>query len=242
MNGNAGNNLFDENDRDGEAQKMSADNSQIPIGAPPEAGVKDSQIRRWTLIGLAITGCLSAVFCAFFFIDLGQLPLVARYFPSPTPTLTPIPTPTPLFEPITVIAHEDFSTDYPYLENLAPDWEHSPMLPSTVTSHVEVNRDQPVLVSRCWCTTTEEILAENLPHIEWLVEADGSPIDVDTLYLSKFVDTTTACKGYDGLVEQWSEGEHTIVLTMKIDQDINDGSVDFKAGDYVETFIINVTD
>jgi len=212
---------------------------------PNLTSIEETDAKRRTvilaLIAVIIVGTCALFALVFVWFQPNQNTLFAKYFPSPTPTRVPQPSPTPDFEPITIIAHEDYSIDYPYLENLAPDWEHSPMLPSTVTSHVELNWDQPVVVSRGWCTTTEEILDENLTHIEWLVEADGGPIDVGTLNPSKFVDTTTACKGYDGLVEQWSAGEHTVILTMRVDQDINDGSIDFKAGDYVEVFIVNVT-
>lgn len=193
------------------------------------------------IVGLAVVGICALFALAFFWFQPTQPSLFANYFPSPTPTQTPQPTPTSVFEPITILAHEDYSTDYPYIEALAPDWKQSPLLPSTVTFHVAVNQGQPVVVSRGWCTTTEDILNENLTHIEWLVEADGKSIDVDSLYRSKFVDGTSACEGYDGLIEEWTEGEHKIVLTMRIDQEIHDGWGMFKAGEYIEVFIVNVT-
>jgi len=205
----------------------------------------DEQDSKKRAIGLAMIGVVIAGLCALFIMAFlwfqpDQPALFAKYFPSPTPTRTPKPTPTPVFEPITITAHEDFSSNYLYLEDLATGWE-SPLLPSKLAFHLEVNQDQPVAVSRGWCTTTEAILKDNLTHIEWLLEADGKSIDVDTLYRSKFVDNTMACEGYDGWVEKWTEGEHTISLTLRIDQEIYDGWGVFPAGEYIEIFIINVT-
>jgi hypothetical protein len=130
---------------------------------------------------------------------------------------------------------------YPALQSLVSNYQGS-SVPGTQTWNLTVNATQSVLVYVGWCTSTQTILDQNFQHIQYLVEVDGSSIDINNLYVETVQDSATNgfCKSYLGIIRTWPTGRHTIKITMRMDAQINDGWSGYPAGDYVDIFNVTV--
>ena len=101
---------------------------------------------------------------------------------------------------------------------------------------------QPVVIFAGWCTTTQDILDQNFEHLSFTLEIDGEDIPVDGLVWTDNPGNGGTCRNYSGIVWAWPLGDHTVLQTMRFDEDINDGWGDYPAGEYVDRFEITVTE
>ncbi len=92
-----------------------------------------------------------------------------------------------------------------------------------------------------WCATTSKILAANLKSIQPAFVLDG--LDVP---LAKFAvddgpgQNGEVCHAWYVLLDRWPTGVHHLVTTITFASKINDGNVDYPAGDYVLDYVVKV--
>lgn len=137
----------------------------------------------------------------------------------------------------------DPSSRYADLLSLTSDWDGGPTSPALRTYHASADRGLPILVSLGWCTTTQQILDENWAKMKYSLTIDGSPVDLQRQFaLRSFTDSVNIgpCYTYDGYTLGWSPGEHRLVWTQTIFEDLNDGLSDYAAGDYVMEWVLTV--
>jgi serine/threonine protein kinase len=195
-----------------------------------------------SLIGLLLVGGIAA---GIYFLG-GFGGNKNEPIPSPTAQInTPVFNPPPAFTPAppalarSIQPYQPQEGDhYPVLQRFVSGWAAA-LEPGLRNWEVRLRANQAVLIAPGWCTSTVDLLNQNFPHIHFLVEADGLPVDTNTLQLVEEQNPEGACRQFMGLIRNWSEGLHVIKMTMQLDAPINDGKNELPAGDYVNFF--NVT-
>lgn len=126
------------------------------------------------------------------------------------------------------LAEEDYSND-----ELA---EVGRAFPFTI----ELPGDLPVLWVYGWCTTTFEILEQNLSVMELEFSVNGTPVDVGQFEAFEEQAEDGVCRYFAAEVFAWPPGSTTTLQTKVIfSEPLNDGFADYEAGE--QTFIYTVS-
>jgi hypothetical protein len=178
-----------------------------------------------------------------FVIILSGLLLMSCLLPGMIP-LTPVPTvPAPVMEKDAdkVIEALNANNAIP-LEALAQEQytEEDLAKPGTLTYTINITDERPTYFGYGWCTTTEEILRQNLEHINVKLYFNDDELGDDVVHPVTFTRSDgLVCLQFVTLMSDWPNGEHNLEAIATFDEKINDGLADFEAGDYV--FVYNVT-
>jgi hypothetical protein len=131
--------------------------------------------------------------------------------------------------------------NYVLLEALAQEqYTEDLFKPGTRTFTVKISEDKPIYFSYGWCTTTAEILKQNLDHIKVKLYFNGDELGKDVVHpLSITRSDGLVCEDLGVLMSEWPDGQYILKSVATFDQRINDGIADYAAGDYV--FEYNVT-
>lgn len=242
--------------------------STEPVEQAPPPGGQNRAV--WLAsCGLLLVVCLGTILCAgagaFVFQAYGGT-ATARAVRIPTPTVAVATEAPPIMPTATSVAipgatrtpaapgelpiifpaaqgTPDPSSRYSDLLSLTSDWDGGPTSPDRRTYHASADRGLPILVSLGWCTTTQPILDENWAKMKYSLTINGSPVDLQRQFaLRSSTDSVNIgpCYTYDGYTTGWSPGEHRVVWTQTIFEDLNDGLSDYAAGDYVMEWVLTV--
>jgi hypothetical protein len=110
----------------------------------------------------------------------------------------------------------------------------------TLTYTINLAQSEPIAWSMGWCSTTEEILAQNFDHLRYTFTLNGQDIPVDQFVEYEYYSENVQgyCRVYRTVLTDWAPGEHTIQTVTTMDQAINDGWDDYAAG--TRTYIYKV--
>jgi hypothetical protein len=100
--------------------------------------------------------------------------------------------------------------------------------------------DQPAVLTNSWCATTADFLAQNLQHLKFFYEVDGAPLNLTNIQLLDSQTPDGYCHGFASLIRSWTEGRHNIIVTMRLDAQVDDGSGPIEAGDYLYVYHVIV--
>jgi len=134
------------------------------------------------------------------------------------------------------------ANNYVRLESLAQEQytEEDFSKPGTLTFTIKLTDDKPTYFSYGWCTTTEEILRQNLEHINVKLYFNDDKLGSDVIHPLTFTRSDgLVCVDYGVLMSEWQTGEYKLEAVAAFDEKINDGIADYAAGDYA--FVYNVT-
>ena len=112
--------------------------------------------------------------------------------------------------------------------------------PGTLTYTVEITDDRPTYFNYGWCTTTEEILQQNVEHIKLGLYFNGEPLGSDVVHPVTYQLNDMVCLDFVALLSDWPNGEYHLSAVATFDEQINDGNADFEAGDYVYEYKVTV--
>jgi hypothetical protein len=130
---------------------------------------------------------------------------------------------------------------YP-LESLAKEHytEEDFAKPGTLTFTVENPNDKPVFFSYGWCAKDDQVLKQNLEHIEVRLYLNNDELGTDVVHNVSFkMNDGQSCSDFGVLFSEWPVGEYKLKAVASFDGKINDGFADYEAGDYI--FEYNVT-
>ncbi len=113
-------------------------------------------------------------------------------------------------------------------------------VPGTLTYTVVMNQSQDVIVGYFWCTTTDEILADNWAKIEASFELDGVAIPASEFNEEAVPSGSGPCMALSAKLSEWPAGEHSFVADITFTAPLNDGFDDYAAGTYRQEFTIYV--
>ncbi len=165
--------------------------------------------------------------------------------PSPTvqqpPVFIPRPaftsTPLPLARSILPYQFQE-GDNYPPLQRFAIGWQNS--LESARNWEVRLRANQSTLIATGWCASSADLLNQNFPHIQFLIEADGLPVDTKGLQMVEEPNAETVCRQFMGIIQNWPEGGHVLRMALHLDTRLNNGMNELPAGDYVNIFNVSV--
>jgi len=176
-------------------------------------------------------------------IVVGALFIISCLLPGMIP-LTPIPTaPVPTMEKSADTLLKVLNgQDWVFLQALAEEQytEADFAKPGVLTFTVNITDDKPTYFNYGWCTTTEEILRQNIEHITVKLFFNGDELAADVVHSITFTRSDgLVCLDFGALMSNWPAGEYKLEAVATFDQKINDGLADYEAGDYI--FEYNVT-
>ncbi len=219
----------------------------LPDQVPPE---KDTT---WMwVVGVVVVLCLccgmaAALAGGYFIISQRGLSLPGFSIPSPTPA-SAVPTsaapvggvPTQIPGAMSVQPYNPTTGNYQTLQNLAPNWQAS-TTPGTSTWPVRVSATTPVGIFMGWCAIDQNTLNSNYQNLTWTAKIDGVAVPATSMFNGSYSDPTQGeCQSYSGLIKSWTPGNHTIIVILHFDQEINDGWNSYPAGDYTDVYQVTV--
>lgn len=113
----------------------------------------------------------------------------------------------------------------------------------TTRYDVKLNSSNGPLIwwSNGWCTTTDQILAQNLENIRFEMSMNDQPVSLDQAFPYFYKNSDgQSCFGYAIIMHGWTSD--TTVLTSKIIMlaSLNDGMDNYSAGtEYTKNIVIN---
>ena len=131
--------------------------------------------------------------------------------------------------------------NYVRLEALAQEqYTEDLAKPGTRTFTVKITDEKPSYFGYGWCTTTEEILKQNVEHMKVKLYFNEDVLASDVVHpLSITRSDGLVCVDFGVLMSEWTNGEYKLKAVATFADKINDGIADYPAGDYV--FEYNVT-
>jgi hypothetical protein len=135
------------------------------------------------------------------------------------------------------------SAGAPFLESLAKEQYDSAELSKagkTYTYTVAVRGEQTLIWQTNWCTTTEDILKQNLEHIQVEFVADGEVIDPGHIAVIQVPgNSDLVCTYFIASVSQWPEGDTLLEINVTFTEAINDGLGDYAQGTHTYRYEVN---
>jgi hypothetical protein len=131
--------------------------------------------------------------------------------------------------------------NYVRLEGLAEEqYTEDLAKPGTRTFTVKITDEKPTYFGYGWCTTTQEILKQNVEHMKVKLYFNEDVLGGDVVHpLSITRSDGLVCVDFGVLMSEWTNGDYKLKAVATFDDKINDGMADYPAGDYV--FEYNVT-
>lgn len=112
--------------------------------------------------------------------------------------------------------------------------------PGTLKYTIALPESENLAWASYWCTSTKEILEQNLSSLQWKFTLDGKEIPLAEFSMFNFPAGASQCFVYAAQLDEWTAGEHHLSTVFTITQDINDGMTDYKAGDYINNYTVYV--
>ena len=134
-------------------------------------------------------------------------------------------------------------TDWVHLQSLANETytQDDFAKPGTLTFTMTVTNDKPVYFSYGWCTTTHDILQQNLQHITVQLYLNDQKLGSDVAHSFAYgLANGQVCDDVGVLMSDWPPGEYHLKAIATFDAKINDGMGDYPAGDYIYDYTVTV--
>jgi hypothetical protein len=196
-------------------------------------------LRRFRFVCALALG-LAGLACA----TLPNLALPGRATATPAATATPKATPTldpaqdyELASGLTVgsVSTTDgaFDQQAPFLEAYAEE-RYDPadlsQAGETYTYTITLNREQVVLWGTNWCTTTADLLEQNVERIEVELTANEESVDPKHIGIVEVRSGDLYCTFFITSLYNWPEGKTVLEVDVTFTEAINDGIADYPAG------------
>jgi C-terminal processing protease CtpA/Prc len=122
-----------------------------------------------------------------------------------------------------------------FLEDLAREQYQSAEfgVPGTLTYTVPLQKEETLVWMYAWCTSTKEVLAQNLENIKVKFTLDGEDVSLDKFKQEELENSGQWCHLYYTALSKWPAGEHKLSTSATFTAPINDGTADYEAGDYI---------
>ena len=129
-----------------------------------------------------------------------------------------------------------------FLEDLAREeyQDNDFAAPGSLTYTIPLTKEENLIWIYAWCTTSKEILDQNLKNIELKFTLNGVVVTLDKLRQEDFQTDTQWCKLFYTSLSNWTSGEHHLTTTATFTASINDGMADYEAGNYVLDYTVYV--
>lgn len=128
------------------------------------------------------------------------------------------------------------------LEDLAREQYDSAdfAVPGTLTYTISLGKTDTLIWLYAWCTTSTEILVQNFENIDLKFKLDGEAVALDKFATRDLENNGQQCRIYYTALSKWPAGEHHLSTTATFKAAINDGTADYKPGDYILEYAVFV--
>ncbi|MCJ7624726.1 MAG: protein kinase [Anaerolineaceae bacterium] len=91
--------------------------------------------------------------------------------------------------------------------------------------NTNLDQSEPLLQGWGWCTTTSELLDQNLEHTRFEFTLNGVDVPEEYQYGRYYTggDEDSPCYSEYIIVDHWTDGDHELIVAMHIDEEIDDG-------------------
>lgn len=95
---------------------------------------------------------------------------------------------------------------------------------------IALSDEEPLIMQTNWCTTTADLLKQNVAHIHVRFVANDQVID--SAHIAQFTarNGDMYCAYTMALISKWPQGKTTLTIDVNFDAKINDGMSDYPAG------------
>lgn len=112
--------------------------------------------------------------------------------------------------------------------------------PGTLTFTIPLAKTETLLWLYAWCAASTEILNQNFENINLKFVLNGEEVPLDKFQQEDLENSGQQCRLYYTALSKWFAGEHHLSTTATFKGDINDGTADYEAGDYVLDYAVYV--
>ncbi|MBM4422999.1 MAG: hypothetical protein FJ030_06345 [Chloroflexi bacterium] len=134
------------------------------------------------------------------------------------------------------------NSDTAFLDSLSKEQYDSAELSQageTYTHTIDLPEEQPLIWQTNWCTTTEDILNQNLERMGIEFVVNGQTLDPSHIAAFTTRGGDLYCAYFMALVYDWPSGTTTLEIHVTFEEKINDGMADYPKGTH--TYQYNVT-
>lgn len=134
------------------------------------------------------------------------------------------------------------SSNVPLLENNAKEQYQSADFskPGTLTYTIQLSKSENLVWLYAWCTDTQDTLNQNFQNIHLKFMLDGKEVPLDLFVTQDLPNNGQQCRLYFTALSDWPTGEHHLSTTATFTSKINDGTADYKAGDYILDYTVYI--
>ena len=133
-------------------------------------------------------------------------------------------------------------TQAPTLDSLSEERYESAELSQAGETYVHtitLDKEQTLIWQTNWCTTSEEILAQNLERTRILFTVNDEPVDPGHIGTLQTRNEDLYCAYFLTAISTWPKGETVLKIDVTFTEAINDGMADYPKGTH--TYQYNVT-
>ncbi len=112
--------------------------------------------------------------------------------------------------------------------------------PGTTTYTVPLDGSQTMIWAYAWCAADQATLDANLERITLKFEMDGKPVDSNQMSTYDLQSNGRQCRLTYAALLDWPGGEHHLTTSATFKSQINDGTTDYPAGEYVLEYTVYV--
>jgi hypothetical protein len=130
----------------------------------------------------------------------------------------------------------------PFLEGLAEEQyttEELSQAGNTYVYTINLAEEQTMIWQTNWCTTTEEILNQNLEHFQLQFTVNGEMVDPGHIAVVQTRSDDLYCAYFLASLSNWPQGTTVLKIDIGFTEPINDGMADYPAG--IHTYQYTVT-
>jgi hypothetical protein len=131
----------------------------------------------------------------------------------------------------------------PFLESLAQEQYAAADLSQagqTYTYTIDIDKEQTLIWQTNWCTTTEEILNQNMEHIRLEFTVNGESVDPGHIGIVQTRSDDLYCAYFLASLSEWPQGTTVLKIDMTFTDVINDGMADYPKGTHTYQYTVTL--
>jgi len=131
----------------------------------------------------------------------------------------------------------------PFLESLAKEQYDAADLSQagqTYSYTISLAKEQTLIWQTNWCTTTEEILNQNMEHIHLQFTVNGEFVDPGHIGIAQNRSGDLYCAYFLASVSEWPQGTTVLKTDITFTDPINDGQSDYPKGTHTYQYTVTL--
>ena len=134
------------------------------------------------------------------------------------------------------------SGNFSYLASLASEQYDASAytVPGSLVFNATFPSSQTIYLNYGWCAKDLATLQDNLQHISTYFSFNGQQIPMEYVNTLSTESNGLPCSNTGLLLSGWAPGTYQLQVKASFDSQINDGSADYPAGDYISEYTVTV--